>query len=153
MSLKDASQCQAPGHALSGHVRASIDAAARPRWTCLGAWHLTMARAGSRRGRFGHGRYQVPDVSLKVEEERARALAEELDDRVEAAVEDVLLDHERRREDQDIAVSAAAADEDAVLPQRTPRLPGELGVRELEPEEEAAATDVADGGMPTKLVL
>ena len=43
-----------------------------PLWTCLGAWHLTMARAGSRRGRFGHGRYQVPDVSLKVEEERAR---------------------------------------------------------------------------------
>src|SRR5437764_8541019 len=55
---------------------------------------------------------------------RARALAEELDDRVEAAVEDVLLDHERRCEDQDVP-GAAAADEHAALPQRTPLLPGE----------------------------
>src|SRR5436305_1295284 len=83
---------------------------------------------------------------------RTGSSPERLDDRVEATLEDVLLDHERRREDQDVAVTAAATDEDALLAQRPLRLRRELGIRflgaKLEPEEEAATADVADGGVP-----
>src|SRR5438876_9706340 len=105
MSLKDASQCQAPGHALSGHVRASIDAAARPRRYDMASLDLSRCLAPDH-GPSGQSAWPlrtrpVPGTGrVSKGRGRARALAEELDDRVEAAVEDVLLDHERRCEDQ-----------------------------------------------------
>src|SRR6476661_7630788 len=74
----------------------------------------------------------------------ATDLTESFGDRVETAGESVLLDHEGRREDQDVAVAAPAPDENAALPQGTVCLHRELGVRltllhDLDPKEEAAA--------------
>src|SRR5262249_27677575 len=73
--------------------------------------------------------------------------AENADDGVESAVEDVCLDHEGRRENEDVAVAAAAADENTPLPQLPLDPAGVLGIRlpripaghDLEPDEEAAA--------------
>src|SRR2546430_17294730 len=46
--------------------------------------------------------------------------AKDLHDRVEPAGEGVVLDHERRRKDQDVAIAAAATDEPPLLPPRPP---------------------------------
>src|SRR3954464_9735417 len=88
-------------------------------------------------------------------------LAETLHDRVEPAVEVLVLDHERRREDQDVAVAAAASDEHPLLAQRALPRCRELGMRlarasiahELEPEKETSAADVPDRGVLGELGL
>src|SRR6478609_4685705 len=80
----------------------------------------------------------------------ATDLTERFGDRLVRAGESVLLDHEGRREDQDVAVTAPAPNEDTALSQCALRSPCELGVRltplhDLDPEDEAAAAHVADG--------
>src|SRR6185437_16165854 len=89
---------------------------------------------------------------------RATGPTESFDDRVETAGESVLLDHEGRREDQDVAVAAPAPDEDTALPQGTLCVHRELVIRltllhDLDPEEETAAAQVADACALAELAL
>jgi len=71
---------------------------------------------------------------------------------VKTRVETAFLDHERRGENQDVAVAAAASDEDAPVAEGTLHLPRKLRVGELDAEEEAAAADIADRRAPRELV-
>ena len=108
-----------------------------PPWTGLGARHRAVARADSRHGCSGH----VPEPGSG---RSARGLAQNLHDRVETAVEHVLLDHERRRENQDAATTAAAAYENASVAQYPLGRSGQLRLGQLDSEKEAAPADIAD---------